>query len=48
MPKYTFEIDGQKYLSNQSVAYVFDSNIKHRGVGSDTELRYNLNIILQT
>lgn len=42
------EINGQKYLSDQSVAYVFDSDTKHRGVGSKTELRYNLNIILQT
>jgi len=42
------EIDDKKYISEDSVAYVFDSAKQHRGVGSTNELRYNLNIIIHT
>jgi hypothetical protein len=42
------QIEENKFNSNESEAIVFNSNIKHKGVGPTKGLRYNINIIIYT
>tara|TARA_R110000765_G_scaffold371351_1_gene461571 strand:+ start:243 stop:773 length:531 start_codon:yes stop_codon:yes gene_type:complete len=40
-------INNKGFKSNESESIIFSSNKLHQGVGCDTQLRYNLNLILR-
>ena len=37
----------EKYKSNESEAILFNSNLLHKGIGDEKNLRYNLNILIR-
>ena len=41
------EILNEKYKSNESEAILFNSNLLHKGIGDEKNLRYNLNILIR-